>query len=214
MMVVWGGEDKRRRFEWKMQSVKCSGSFPPASPSPTSWRARSRCSRSPLRTARPRTGPGSRICRKCCAWWDRWESRGRCLSPWTYPPLLDCRDSCRGGTSAPASCVEEKDNGHLRWGRIFLWQLMWGGRGMGEGTGGDVSPVRPLDVIGCGDLVDSQHEVERLASGGQGALPLMLSHDSLNPQTGEKPEQSETVCVSLLYKKTWRETPNPLESPV
>lgn len=48
--------------------------------------------------------------------------------------------------------------------------------GGGSGSGG-ASPVRPLDVVRRGHLLDSQHVVEGLACGGQGALPLVLSHD-------------------------------------
>lgn len=45
------------------------------------------------------------------------------------------------------------------------------------GPGSDVSPVRPLDVVRRGHFLNSQHVVERLSSGGQRALPLVLSHD-------------------------------------
>lgn len=51
------------------------------------------------------------------------------------------------------------------------------------GSGQDVSPVRPLDVVRRGYFLNSQHVVERLASGGQGALPLVLSHDLSLRQT-------------------------------
>ena len=47
------------------------------------------------------------------------------------------------------------------------------------------SPVRSLNVIRRGHLFDSQHVVERLTSGGQGALPLLLSHDASRPQTAQ-----------------------------
>lgn len=40
------------------------------------------------------------------------------------------------------------------------------------------SPVRSLNIIRRGNLLNSQHEVERLARGGQRALPLLLCHDS------------------------------------
>lgn len=43
------------------------------------------------------------------------------------------------------------------------------------------SPVGPLDVVRRGHLLHSQHMVEGLAGGGQGALPLLLRHDASRP---------------------------------
>lgn len=50
--------------------------------------------------------------------------------------------------------------------------------GVFMGRRGRGSPVGSLNIIGGGNLLDSQHVVERLARGGQRALPLLLCHDS------------------------------------
>lgn len=55
------------------------------------------------------------------------------------------------------------------------------------------SPVRSLDIIRGGNLLHSQHVVERLARGGQRALPLLLCHDSSTSQAKGKRHTSRLV---------------------
>lgn len=57
----------------------------------------------------------------------------------------------------------------------------------------DASPVRSLNIISCGQLFNSQHVVERLTSGGQRALPLLLSHDVSRPQAGNRNTQLKAI---------------------
>lgn len=74
----------------------------------------------------------------------------------------------------------------------------------------DASPVRSLNVIRRGNLLNSQHVVERLARGGQRALPLLLCHDSsrhkLRKETRHVSEKDlamgwATPRFTLLQKK-------------